>query len=369
VERRTGRDLFSKVEAFPAPTDPVRRPAIIAIASALTVLLLAAGVAWGVDRAHRETIAKGVTVGGIDVGGLDRDAAHTKLQRELVDQLSSPIVLQHGTRTWQLGARESQVAVDIDGSVDAAIAHSRQGNFLGRTVDRITGAEKPKRVGADVTYNDHAVVRLLDRVRGDIERAPRDASVEFGPDSISPVPSRDGLTIHATGLHRRIRNALVAPHKDHLFRMHLKRITPKVTTAELGHKYPTLITVDRSGFRLRLFKNLELVKTYKIAVGRQGLETPAGLYAIQDKQVNPAWHVPDSDWAGKLRGKVIPPGPGDPLKARWMGLFGGAGIHGVDPSEYGSLGSAASHGCVRMRIPDVIELYRRVRVGTPVYIA
>ncbi len=347
----------------------MRRSHVIVIASSLAVILLAVGTAWGLDRSRSETIAKGVTVGGIDVGGLSRAQAKLKLQRDLVDQLSSPIVLQHGTRSWQLGARESHVAINVEGSVDAAIAHSRQGNFLGRTLDRISGTARPKRVGADVAYSDHAIVRLLDRVRGDLERGARDASVSFGPDSISPVPSRDGLTIHATGLHRRIRQALIAPHKDHTFVLTLKHITPRVTTAELGHKYPTLITVDRAGFRLRLFKDLQLVKTYKIAVGRAGLETPVGLYNIQDKQVNPSWHVPDSDWAGKLRGKVIPPGPDDPIKARWMGLFGGAGIHGVDPSEYGSLGSAASHGCVRMRIPDVIELFSRVRVGTPVYIA
>jgi lipoprotein-anchoring transpeptidase ErfK/SrfK len=66
---------------------------------------------------------------------------------------------------------------------------------------------------------------------------------------------------------------------------------------------------------------------------------------------------------------VIPPGPADPIKARWLGIFDGAGIHGIDPSEYGSIGTAGSHGCVRMRIPDVIELYPQVPVGTPVYIA
>jgi lipoprotein-anchoring transpeptidase ErfK/SrfK len=63
---------------------------------------------------------------------------------------------------------------------------------------------------------------------------------------------------------------------------------------------------------------------------------------------------------------VVPPGPDNPLKARWMGFLGGAGIHGTD--DVGSLGGAASHGCVRMSIPDVIELYERVDVGTPVYI-
>ena len=98
----------------------------------------------------------------------------------------------------------------------------------------------------------------------------------------------------------------------------------------------------------------------------QGLETPSGLYDIQDKQVDPTWHVPDSDWAGDLAGKSVPPGPDDPLKARWMGFNGSAGIHGT--SELGSLGSAASHGCIRMAVSDVENLYDQVDVGTPVYI-
>ena len=98
-----------------------------------------------------------------------------------------------------------------------------------------------------------------------------------------------------------------------------------------------------------------------------GLETPAGLYAIQNKAVNAAWSVPNSAWAGSLAGQVVPGGaPDNPLKARWMGIFAGAGIHGTD--QVGSLGTAASHGCVRMAIPDVIELYDQVKVQTPVYI-
>jgi lipoprotein-anchoring transpeptidase ErfK/SrfK len=101
----------------------------------------------------------------------------------------------------------------------------------------------------------------------------------------------------------------------------------------------------------------------------QGHETPAGLYSIQWKQVNPPWYVPHDAWAGALAGKVIPPGPLDPIKARWMAFNGGAGIHGIAPSEYSSIGHDASHGCVRMRIPDVIALYARTPVGTPVFIA
>ena len=85
-----------------------------------------------------------------------------------------------------------------------------------------------------------------------------------------------------------------------------------------------------------------------------------------DKQINPSWHVPMSSWAGKLAGQVIPPGPADPLKARWIGITGGAGIHGTE--DVGSLGSAASHGCIRMAIPDVIELFDRTPYGSKIFI-
>ena len=107
-----------------------------------------------------------------------------------------------------------------------------------------------------------------------------------------------------------------------------------------------------------------------MAVGAVGLETPAGTYHIQNKAVDPAWTMPNSSWVPEdKRGTVVPGGtPQNPLKARWLGIFNGAGIHGIDPSEYGSIGHAASHGCVRMRIPDVIALYPQVPVGAPIYI-
>jgi lipoprotein-anchoring transpeptidase ErfK/SrfK len=141
-----------------------------------------------------------------------------------------------------------------------------------------------------------------------------------------------------------------------------------VTTRELASKYPHYLTVDRTGFRLRYYRRLRLVKSYTIAVGQVGFDTPAGLYHIQNKAIDPAWSVPEEEWAGKLAGRTISAGsPGNPIKARWMGIYDGAGIHGTD--ETGSLGSAASHGCIRMAIPDVKELYRRIKVDTPVYIS
>jgi len=98
-----------------------------------------------------------------------------------------------------------------------------------------------------------------------------------------------------------------------------------------------------------------------------GFDTPVGVYPVENKAVDPAWHVPDAEWAGDLAGQVIPGGaPNNPLRARWMGIGEGRGIHGTDQPE--SIGTAASHGCIRMLIPDVTELYEDVPVATPVYI-
>jgi lipoprotein-anchoring transpeptidase ErfK/SrfK len=140
-----------------------------------------------------------------------------------------------------------------------------------------------------------------------------------------------------------------------------------VTISMLAAQYRTYIVVDRPGFKLFFYQHLRLSHTYPIAVGQAGLETPPGLHHILDKQVDPAWHVPNSAWAGSLAGQVIPPGPGDPLVARWMAIDDlGDGIHGTD--EPGSIGSAASHGCIRMLVPDVIQLYSLTPIGTPAYV-
>jgi lipoprotein-anchoring transpeptidase ErfK/SrfK len=141
-----------------------------------------------------------------------------------------------------------------------------------------------------------------------------------------------------------------------------------VTTDDLAEKYDTVIVINRGGFRLKLFKKLKLKKAYPIAVGQVGLETPAGLYKIQNKAINPAWHVPNSAWAGSLAGTVIPGGvPSNPIKARWLGVYDGVGVHGTDAR--GSIGTNASHGCIRMLVEDVEELYDEVPVGSPIYIA
>ncbi len=109
----------------------------------------------------------------------------------------------------------------------------------------------------------------------------------------------------------------------------------------------------------------KVLKKYSIACGSPYYPTPAGEFIVKEKVYYPAWYPPDSPWA---RGqKPVPPGPGNPLGTRWVGLNGDSvGIHGT-PSDW-SIGSASSHGCIRMHIPEVEELFELVDIGIPVHI-
>ena len=207
------------------------------------------------------------------------------------------------------------------------------------------------------------------RVERDLNRDPVDATVNLEGGSVDPKPSSDGRAVRAAQLRRDLERELLDTGRRRVARVRTAVVKPEVTTAQLAEKYPAVVIVNRGSFQLTLYKNLKPAKTYGIAIGKVGLETPAGLYHIQNKAVDPAWTMPNSDWvAPEDRGKVVPGGTAEnPLKARWLGIFAGAGIHGTDAES--SIGTAASHGCVRMRIPDVKELYDQVPVGAPIYIA
>ena len=345
----------------------MRSKSFIAICAFLVVLLVAAGAVYAYDTRREERIAKGVKVNGVDVGGLDAAAARRKLELALLQPLNEPVFVSARGKRFTLNPEKAGVTVDIDASVASAVARSRRGNVLSRTVRELTGGTVRAEVPVTVRYDDGAVDRLVRRVRKTVERKPVDADVDLENGDVTPQPSQDGLRVRANRLRRDIATALTSFSGERTVRARVSRVKPKVTTDEIADQYPAIVIVDRNAFKLTLYKNLKPAKTYRIAVGQAGLETPAGLYHVQNKAENPAWHVPDSDWAGDLAGQVIPPGPENPIKARWMGIYDGAGIHGTD--AVGSLGTAASHGCIRMAVPDVIELYDKVPTGAPVYIA
>lgn len=338
----------------------------IAIVAGVASLALGVLAAFAYDSSRKDKIADGVTVGGVDVGGMDEAEALREARRQLLGPLRHSLHVGYDGHGWTIPGKNLEVRADLDAAVEEAVAESRNGGLPGRLVRYVTGGDLEKQIPADVTYSQPAINRFVRRVAQAVGREAQDATIEPSGDSLSVVPAKNGRKLRDKLLTRQLEAAVLNAGADHTIAARTHSTKPTVTTEEVASAYPSYLTLDRASFTLRLWKNLKLAKTYTVAVGQEGLETPEGLYHIEEKQENPSWHVPNSAWAGDLAGQVIPPGPADPIKARWMAIFEGAGIHGTDEVE--SLGSAASHGCVRMSIPDVIELYPQVEVGTPIYI-
>lgn len=341
---------------------------LVTLGLLLTTLAVAgsAGAAYAYfwDRGRADVIAAGIRVAGLDVGGLRAPVARTRLQLRIVAPLRRPLRLFAGG--WSTTVDRSRlVRLDLASMVDEALAESRQGSLDERLLRELEGRKLAVSVPLRGSVSGAALDRVVSRVIRSLDTSPRSARLVPSATRLRVVPSRTGTAVERAALRAALRASLLDPAATTLV-VPTRTLRPKVPTSLLSRRYPSYLLVDRAHFTLRLYRHLKLVRTFRVAVGQAGLETPAGLYRIDDRQVDPSWHVPLSAWAGSLAGQVIPPGPADPIKARWLGFHDGAGIHGTD--ELSSIGTAASHGCIRMAIPDVVALYPLVPLGTPIYV-
>jgi lipoprotein-anchoring transpeptidase ErfK/SrfK len=344
----------------------MRHRSFISLAAALAFLLIGSVAVYAYDSAHADRIAKGVKAGGIDIGDMKTADARAKLRHQLTTRLSRPLYAKYHDERFRLTAAEAKLRIDFRGMVAEALDKSRGGNVITRTVRGVLGGKVHADVPVRASYSKAAVAALVKRVADGLDRPAQDASLDFSTGALATVKAKKGREVKEDPLRADLETALAQPAGDRNVPVSVESTLPKVTTKDLVKKYATVVAINRDTHTLSLVKRLHTVKTYTIAVGMQGLETPAGTYPVVDKQINPTWHVPNSDWAGKLAGRSIPPGPDNPIKARWIGITGGAGIHGT--IDTGSLGSNASHGCIRMAIPDVEELYDRVPYGSTIFI-
>jgi hypothetical protein len=201
-------------------------------------------------------------------------------------------------------------------------------------------------------------VALLDRK---VARAPKDARLKLFRLKPRITSHRWGLKIDRNATVLAIVRALRA-HERGPVRLEVTPLKPSVTEASLRGP---VIVIRRESKKLFLYRGDKFWRTFGVATGQASYPTPIGNFKIVVKQRNPWWYPPDSEWAEGA--EPIPPGPGNPLGTRWMGLSAPlVGIHGTPDSA--SIGYSASHGCIRMLIPSVEWLFERVAVGTPVFI-
>jgi lipoprotein-anchoring transpeptidase ErfK/SrfK len=306
----------------------------------LLVILVFFLTACGSSGAAAMT-SPGTVIAGLDVSGLTEPEAASRLEAAFGETLRSRVEVRVGAHRLHFTQRGGGISFDAACSV-------RYRKLC-------------------VTYDQKGMAKFLDRVERSGGRDPRDARLRYTVTKLRVRSSRVGYEVDRRAVQQKVEAVLRDPHATRVVRQKLDRIAPEVTREDLEDRYETVVTIHRRGFRLRLFKGLEPAASYRVAVGMPGHETPRGRFEIANKAVDPAWSAPDRPWAGAYRNEVVAGGSAEnPLKARWLGIVDGVGIHGTD--ALGSLGTRASHGCIRMAVPEVKRLYERVPVGALVMI-
>ena len=285
-------------------------------------------------------IAPGVTVAGIKVGGLMSEPARAKL----TEAFSRSVPIVRGKRHWWASPRVLGTGLAVDTAVSDAL-HAR-----------------PRAdVALHVSVSREAVRRFTAHVARSFDRQPVSAKfVGLGAEGPEFEQEAWGIAVRQRALRKRIEDALQSSAREPV-RLPVRYLAPAQTVAHFG----PIVVIWRGSNTLRLYDGRNLVQTFGVATGQAQYPTPSGLFSIVDMQRDPWWRPPASDWAKGL--EPVPPGPNNPLGTRWMGISApGVGIHGT-PSP-ASIGYSASHGCIRMRIPEAEWLFTHVTWGTPVLI-
>jgi lipoprotein-anchoring transpeptidase ErfK/SrfK len=307
------------------------------------LFVLLAGIASGAaaPSAKRTAIVPdGVSIGGVKVGGLDSERARSAIAWWYDRRLR---FVFNGKR-WTLRPSTLGAKADVDWAVQEALkARPRQHLSL--------------RVDVDEKRIDRYIRALDARLSVEAENATATLA------GLRPVvqAGKPGLKLNRTVTKRRLQSALAVAGYRPLLRPAAKTVAPSVTRKNFG----AVVVIHRGSNVLHLYRGARPWRTIRVATGQAIYPTPTGSFTVVDKQRNPWWRPPDSDWAKGL--KPIPPGPGNPLGTRWMGISApGVGMHGTPDAA--SIGYSASHGCIRMQIPDAEWLFDHVRIGTPVFI-
>ncbi len=286
-------------------------------------------------------IAEGVTVGGVAVGGLTSEGARARIS----ERYGTPISFYHEDRSWKVGPAELGADTAVRGAVVAALE-----------------ARENERLDVEVGIDRKAIQRYVARLDRKYREAPVNSEL-IGLRNLAPAftEAEEGRRIDRPRLVKQLVRALESSFRSVKLPLPFVAVEPELTPDDYG----PIVVIRRASNQLQLYDGPALARSFGVATGSKKFPTPLGGWEIVTMQRDPWWIPPDSEWAKDE--KPIPPGPGNPLGTRWMGLDATAvGIHGTPDAA--SIGYSASHGCIRMRIPDAETLFTLVDVGTPVYV-
>jgi lipoprotein-anchoring transpeptidase ErfK/SrfK len=326
--------------------------------------------AYRSEQGRSGLILPGVVIQGVPVGGMARAEAIRAVSGAVEADLSRMISIEAGGRTWTASARALGLKADVTRAVDTALAYTGERSTLSRLIDRLRGRTSQLRVGVAFSLAEDVVARFLSEVERAAARHPRDARLLVRGGKVVGVRSRTGRALAMPESERIFRQALLggspAPFAGLTQRVPLvvREVSPKVSTASLGRT----IAVNLTANRLSLYDGLHVIRKYPVATAKAGFVTPPGRWTVVRKAMFPTWYNPAPDTWGASEPLVVPPGPDNPMgtRALYLDAPGLIRIHGTNAPS--SIGHYASHGCIRLFIPNIEELYDLVPVGTKVLI-
>jgi lipoprotein-anchoring transpeptidase ErfK/SrfK len=344
------------------------RRLVVWVSTVAAVLLVAsaggAAAAARFDARHGSEFLPGVTVHGVPVGGMELEDAYRLLARSIEDPLDRVVTVHAGDESFPFTPRELGADTDLRRQLKEAADLQRTMPLTKRIWHRLTGNPVEARYQVTTSLDDTDIGAFVDRIAPAVESPARDAAPELGTgDTLRYRPGVPGRKLDRDEAVRRIFAAM--REGDGSVNLEVTPVPPAVP--EGGH--PHVIVVKVGDNKLLHFQAGQLVKAYDVATGSRKYATPKGLFRVVNKRFRPTWVNPakgKGEWGANLPAR-IGPGPGNPLGTRAMDLnVGGIRIHGSSNTR--SIGYNASHGCIRMHMPDVEELFELVGLGTPVLI-
>jgi lipoprotein-anchoring transpeptidase ErfK/SrfK len=342
-----------------------RRTGRLAVLGVVVVLLLS-GTAGGAFAAYRSDLRSRAelpahtAVAGVDVSRLTRADAIAVVRRTVQRHYDTKLTVTVGAQRYTTTRRALGAADNTEAAVDRAFAQAQGGTWYSRAWRQLLGGSTAPQIDVTVTEPDLGRLdKTIARMGRDAEIVPVDARAEVVGGEVRITPERAGQRLSRQAA----RGVWAKVLKDGRARtVQPTAVAPKVAASA----YQTVLLVRRGANTLSLYRDGRLDRTYRVATGAPGFPTPLGRFTITLKRFRPTWVNPGSDW-GKDLPASIPPGPGNPLGTRALNLDApGIRIHGTEANS--SIGTAASHGCIRMHMPDVEELYDLVEVGTTVFV-
>ena len=319
--------------------------------------------AYRYDTATRERILPGVRVEGVDVGGMTRTEAMQAVEDAAARTLERDIQVRVADQTWTVSPAELGGAADVQAAVDQAMAITGEFGWLSRVFHRVLDRPIERSFRLRYTHDPAQLDRFVQVVAREVRIRPAAGRIDLEDGKLKKVEARQGRALQAEASVDALESALV--RGDAVAEFAVQTLEAKQKAKKGKSPYTIVVRIDKN--KLVLYKGLEKVKTYRVATGSPGFPTPKGEWNIWHKAVNPTWINPAPNGWGAGMPRSIPGGPNSPLGTRALYLDApGIRIHGTANSA--SIGTYASHGCIRMLMHEVEELYEIVPINTRVLI-